>query len=262
MRTGERPERHVLQELGFTIAPVGEELHGTAAIVAEMWVPGTDVLRTSILASWADQLTGLLAVTALAGPVPVTLELDVHLYEPHHGTGRITGVGRLLKAGRAVIVAGADFTDAAGRPVATATATFMASPDRELRMPPGDGHLEVVAEPGGPLPAALAERAGCERSPGGVATLPRTDEGLNASGTVNGGLLALVAEEAVLSDAPGCVLATMAMRFLRPVRVGPAVARARLHAGVGRVQVTDEGRNGALAVLVTTRTWPAGHYAA
>jgi hypothetical protein len=53
-------------------------------------VPGTSRLRTSILATWADNLAGLLAVYAMAPRVPVTLDLDVH---PVTATAR-TFIGR------------------------------------------------------------------------------------------------------------------------------------------------------------------------
>ena len=46
-----------------------------------------------------------------------------------------------------------------------------------------------------------AERLGCERVHPGTAVLPRTDEVLNAAGTINGGLIAVAAEEAALSPA-------------------------------------------------------------
>ncbi len=111
--------------------------------------------------------------------------------------------------------------------------------------------------PGGPLAAPLAERAGCERLAPGVASLPCEGDRLNAAGTLNGGLIALVVEEAALSAAgrPEATLAVLSLRYLRPVRVGPAVARATVRAGVGEVVVTDRGRDDALAVLATTRTF-------
>jgi acyl-coenzyme A thioesterase PaaI-like protein len=74
--------RHILRELGFATRREGDEMHGTALITPEMHVPGRGHLRTSILATWADNLAGLLAVDAMAPRVPVTLELDVHLYRP------------------------------------------------------------------------------------------------------------------------------------------------------------------------------------
>jgi hypothetical protein len=45
----------------------------------------------------------------------------------------------------------------------------------------------------------------------------------------------------------------MALRYLRPVRTGPAVARADVHAGLGRVDVRDAGDDDRPAVTATTR---------
>jgi acyl-coenzyme A thioesterase PaaI-like protein len=46
----------------------------------------------------------------------------------------------------------------------------------------------------------------------------------------------------------------MALRYLRPVRVGPAVATARVIAGIGQVEVRDAGDDDRLAVVATTRS--------
>ena len=56
--------RHVLQELGWDVAPSEEgdgRMLGSAVVVPEMHVPGTSHLRTSILAAWADVVAGYLA---------------------------------------------------------------------------------------------------------------------------------------------------------------------------------------------------------
>jgi hypothetical protein len=47
----------------------------------------------------------------------------------------------------------------------------------------------------------------------------------------------------------------MSMRYAQPVRVGPAVARAEVDEGLGRVVVRDTGRDDRLAVIATTRTF-------
>ena len=41
------------------------------------------------------------------------------------------------------------------------------------------------------------------------------------------------------------------MRYLRPVRIGPAVASAQVRAGLGRVEVRDAGSDDRLAVAAT-----------
>ncbi|MFQ6226582.1 hypothetical protein [Nocardia sp. NPDC002869] len=107
------------------------------------------------------------------------------------------------------------------------------------------------------LEVPLAERAGCVRSAPGTAVLPRTDDGLNASRTVNGGLIALAAEEAILSLAPGSTLSTLGLRYLQPARVGPVVADATLRADVGRATLRDTGNSDRITTLATDRLFPA-----
>lgn len=245
--------RHLLNELGFTITRVGNEMHGAASITPEMYVPGTMQLRTSILATWADHLAGLLAIDSIAPRVPVTLELDVHLYRPAPGSGVIRGVGRTVKAGRSVFVAGIDFFSEGGEPIAIAAGSFMAAPDPSAKLPSKlstDGLLSEYR-----LSVPFAERAGCERRAPGVAALFRSEDGLNSSNTVNGGLIALVAEEAVLSLAPGDALCSLGLRYLQAVRVGPVVATAHVHAGLGQVELRDSGNDDRLSVTATARTF-------
>ena len=46
-----------------------------------------------------------------------------------------------------------------------------------------------------------------------------------------------------------------ALRYLRPARVGPVVAKADVLAGLGRVEVRDAGSDDRLAIVATTRTF-------
>ncbi|MGW5387367.1 PaaI family thioesterase [Nocardia sp. NPDC003963] len=251
--TAPRRRRHILLELGFATTLAGDELHGSATITPQMHVPGTERLRTSVLATWTDTVTGLLAALTLGPRVPVTLELDVHLYRPAPGSGEIRAVGRKIKAGRSVFVAEVEWT-VDGEPFAFGGGSFMVSPNEELRlpakmsidMPVSDRLLEVP----------LAERAGCVRRAPGIAELPRTDDGLNASRTVNGGLIALAAEEAVLSLAPGATLSSLGLRYLQPARVGPVLADATLRGDIGRAVLRDSGNQDRITTLATGRLFP------
>ena len=245
---------HILRELGFAVRPDGEELHGTASVTPYMQVPGTTCLRASILASWADMLCGLLSMRAFSGRVSVTLELDVHLYRPAPGSGTVTAVGRPVKAGRSVFVGEVEFADARGETFGFSAASFMAAPDTTLRTPRLTG-LEVPPPEEVRLSMPLAERADCKRQAPGMAVLHKCEDGLNAAKTVHGGLIALAAEEAALSLAPGTSLSSLALRYLQPVRVGPAVATARGRDGLGRVELRDSGHGNRLAVTATTRTF-------
>jgi len=247
--------RHMLNELGFRVWRVGAELHGSAEVTRSMHVPGTERLRTSILAMWADMLGGLLAVDVLAPRVPVTLELDVHLNRPAPTAGRVLAVGRQVKAGRSVFVAGVEFFDADGDLFGFSTGSFMVAPGSTLTM----SERTSVDAPPHPilLSVPLAERADCARRAAGVAEIQLSADGLNAANTMHGGLVAMVAEEAALSLSPGQTLCSLAVRYLNPVRVGPAVAVATTRGGLSQVELRDAGNDDKLAALVTARTFAA-----
>jgi acyl-coenzyme A thioesterase PaaI-like protein len=248
------PRRHhLLQELGFAIRPDGEALIGTAPVTPFMHVPGASSLRASILASWADMLCGLLAMRAFTDRVSVTLDLDVHLYRPAPGAGTVTAVARRVKAGRSVFVGEVEFADSDGATFGFSTGAFMVAPDTTLSaprvprydLPPLDVRLSMP----------VADRAGCKRQEPGMAVLHRSEDGLNGAKTVHGGLIALAAEESVLSLLPGRTLSSLAVRYLQPVRVGPAVATASVTDGLGRVELRDAGSEGRLAATATTRAF-------
>ena len=246
----------MLQELGFAVRQDGEVLRGAASVTPYMHVPGTAFLRASILASWADMLCGLLSMRAFNERVSVTLELDVHLYRPAPGSGTVTAVARQVKAGRSVFVGEVEFADSGGETFGFSAASFMAAPDTTLR-PPRLSSLDITP-PDVPLSMPLADRADCKRQAPGMAVLHRSEDGLNGAKTVHGGLIALAVEESVLSLAPGTTLSSLAVRYLQPVRVGPAVATASVRAGLGRVELRDSGSGERLAVTGTTRTFLLG----
>ena len=133
----------------------------------------------------------------------------------------------------------------------------MPAPDERLT-------LDIAAQrrPGRPAPRGqpsltvpFAERAGCAVRAPGVAVLGHSEESLNASNTLNGGLIALACEEAALSLSPGTTLASLDLRYLQPVRVGPAVAEAEVRHGLGRIEVRDAGNENRLCVVATSRTF-------
>lgn len=248
-----RLPQHMLSELGFGIRRIDGMLHGRAQIIPEMHVPGTESLRTSILAVWADMLSGLLAAGNMGGRVPVTLELDIHLHRAAPPAGVVRARGRPVKKGRTVFVASVEFSDDEDDVFAFGSASFMAVPDPQLRMPRALSF--DLPPPMQTLSVPLAERAGCQRLRPGVALLPRSEDGLNSSNTVNGGLIALAVEEAALSLSPGQTLCTLDVRYLQPVRLGPAVAEARTVHGLSQVEVRDRSMDDRLAAIATTRTF-------
>jgi acyl-coenzyme A thioesterase PaaI-like protein len=241
----------IVHELGFDSWDEGEEHHGVATVTPMMLAPETDVLRTSVLAMWADIVTGKLAVVALSPRVPVTLELGIDLYREPSGLDSVRAVGWVAKAGRSVVVSTTVLTDGHGAPVGVAHGSFMAAPGMVAEW----DESQLESPTGASLSVPFAERAACTREATGVARIPLPPGGGNAVGTLNGGLLALVAEEAALSARSARGLSHLALRYLRPVRTGPAIARAEVLGEVANIEIRDEGDGGKLAVLATAHLW-------
>jgi len=243
--------QHILSELGFGVRSTDDGLEGSASIIPEMHVPGTDHVRTSVLAVWADMVTGLLAAKHMVDRVPVTLELDIHLFRPAPSAGAVHATGRPVKKGRTVFVASVDFADDDGDIFAFGSASFMAVHDRTVRLP--DALSFDLPPPMQTLSVPFADRAGCRRVEPGVVVLERSEDGLNAANTMNGGLIALAVEEAALSRSPGHTLCVLDVHFLQPVRNGPVRARARTRNGLCQIDVHDHGSHDRLAAIATAR---------
>jgi acyl-coenzyme A thioesterase PaaI-like protein len=242
-----------LRALGFMTRAEGDLVIGDAPITPEMWIPGTQVLRTSVLSIWADVAAGHLAVFTYHPRIPVTLDLDVHLYRQPVGTGWIEARASIVKAGRSIVVARVDLT-LDGEPLGVAGCSFMVSPDPEHLAPGGfevntqgsRGHLEVP----------FAERVGATQAAPGVGEVPLRLGNMNAVGSIQGGLVGLAVEEALLSVAPGSVMTSLSLRYLRPYRVGPARATVELSDDLAVVRVTD-GDDAKLSSTATARFQPA-----
>lgn len=243
----------IFREFGLVLEADGDDLIGRADVVPTMLVPGSDVLRLSVLAVWADTIIGLIAMQAIAPRVPATLELDLHLFAPVSNCTSVHMRARLIRSGKSVLVFTVDFADEAGRPLGFGTSLFTALPDPNISIPPGNWALKRFARSSGELLQPLAERVRCERLEPGVASLPWAHDTQNTARAINGGILAIAIEEAALSLATGQqTLSSLIIRYLRAVRTGPAIARARLNEGLGQVEVVDAS-NDALAIAATIR---------
>ncbi len=63
----------------------------------------------------------------------------------------------------------------------------------------------------------------------------------------------------MLSLAPRASLCSLGLRHLAAVRTGPVVATARLHGGLGQMELRDSGHGSRLSVLATARTFSSHH---
>jgi len=72
--------------------------------VAEACVPGTSILRTSVIGTWADVIAGIIAGYAINPRIPLTLDLEVHILKPARVGTRIRSEATPVKVGRTVTV--------------------------------------------------------------------------------------------------------------------------------------------------------------
>jgi acyl-coenzyme A thioesterase PaaI-like protein len=243
-------------ELGLNMELAGDTLVGYAEVVPQLCVPEAGVLRPSVLLAWADSLCGSLATEQTLPQVCMTVDLNVRVVRPIPAGVSVHGTGRILKTGRVLTFTEATFmVDGSDEPAVFVLGTFVASPR------PGDVADSFVTQvtrgsktrrhnptPLVPITEILAAR---EIAPG-VMEADRNPRLLNWVDTIQGGAVALIAEEAALS-LPGAPVPTeLEVRYLRTVRIGPMRATAHAVGAFTRVDVVDVGndhRPAAVAVL-------------
>lgn len=242
-----------IAEIGYTHDP-DELSHARGTVVPELCVPETDVVLTSVLLTWADILAGPLATQATMPRVCMTNDLTVRLLA-RPPAGDVDLRGAVLKSGRTTT-----FTETwigpPDAPCAVAHGTFVASPRPQdvidLDM------LRGVRRERRALETPLPERLGVRVVERGVTEVERRDDLLNPADTLQGGVVALVAEIAALSLAGGGAIAReLDVRYLRATRVGPARATARRVArDLVEVRVVDAGAGDRLTAVAVVRTGP------
>jgi acyl-coenzyme A thioesterase PaaI-like protein len=239
-----------IRDLGIRTDVDGDGLVGRIEVVPELLAPGSDAVRTSVLLTLADVVAGKFANATTQPRISVTLDLDLHLTGPTGGFRPGDDVvcrSWVVRSGRRITVMGFDLTDVEGRSFGFGHAGFMASPDPAHEV---EGGFPLVALERFRLDRPLVERVGIERLGDGRVVVPDTIDNVNATMAIQGGLLALVAEEAVFAAEPDAMLRSMAIRYLRGFRDTRAVASADVRSGVARVDIVDEARGQVGAIVV------------
>jgi acyl-coenzyme A thioesterase PaaI-like protein len=209
----------------------GDVIVGGAIVQPAICVPGTVMPRISMLATYADNAGGLDASQSF-GSVAPTLDLSVHVVRSP-GAADLTYESRLLKVGRRVSVAETWFT-AAGEtdPYAVAISTFVivGEPDPGGVVLPS--HHDPPFSPPLPLETPIEDHAGITTVAPGVVDIEHRASVGNSRGTLQGGMVALVAERAceTLLAAEGVphVVTSIDLRYLSAMRVGPVRTTARI----------------------------------
>ena len=209
-------------------------------------MPGTEFPHASVMLTFADIVLGILSGFASAPRISLTADLRAQImYAPPFGPIEVEG--RLLKTGRTTTVGETTFSvPGADVPFAISFGTFIGSPR------PGDVRaveLTGYAEPRKALTLTqpFTDRLGIRIVEPGVADADHRPDLLNTSDSIQGGVLALIAEVAAQSLATAeagrtFVVDDLDIRYLRSARVGPARAQARL------LHLTDTRANVAIEI--------------
>jgi acyl-coenzyme A thioesterase PaaI-like protein len=228
----------ILAELGLRTRIDAEQVGGTALVVDELCAPATSVLRTSVLGTWADVLAGAVACEAIDPRIPLTLDLEVQVLQPIRSGTQVAMGSSAVKVGRTVILTETWFREEGDDALAAiAYLSFIASPDPGHVWPGERPRFQELARR--PLEQPLAQRFGSRIVAPGVVEVPHRGDGLNLSGAIQGGLVALGIEEAALSAAGvPAYLDSLLVRYLRP-SLADARAVAEAHGDRAVVRLAD-----------------------
>ena len=238
---------------GFDMSEDGMIMTGDATITDALRSTGSSLPRPSVLATIADCVAGVPACLATTPRLAVTLDIAVRIVSDRCGD-RLELAGEIVKMGRSTVAAEVRFSDPASHElVAHSYVTFMASPRPQDAAPPLIRGMRTT----GSMPISFPDYIGMEVVEPGVTEIEHGPFLQQASGTLQGGAVALLGELAAesLTGQPALDLDT---RYLSAVRQGPGRATAvSLGAGLVRAEVRDVGMDNRLAALVTARVAPA-----
>jgi acyl-coenzyme A thioesterase PaaI-like protein len=248
------PATMFVNDIGFTfdMSEDGMSMAGEATITDALRSMGTSLPRPSALATIADCVAGIPAFLATAPRLAVTLDIVVRIVADRCGD-RLELSGQVVKMGRSTVAAEVRFSDPARHElVAHSYLTFMVSPRPQDVAPPVARGMRTT----GSMPIAFPDHIGMRVVEPGITEIEHGPFLQQASGSLQGGAVALLGELAAESLTGRPVL-DLDTRYLTAVRQGPGRATAvDIGGGLVRAEVRDVGTDNRLAALVTARVAP------
>jgi uncharacterized protein (TIGR00369 family) len=260
------PETHFTRELGFSHELDEGIGRGWGWNVPELCVPGTQFPHIAVLLTLSDIVTGILAGVATAPRICVTADFRVRVLRAP-APGRYEMDGRLLRSGRTLTVGETVFVEADDpSPFAMAVGTFVASP-RPGDVRPEGFDVAPVHRERPTIATGFDERVAYVALEPGVGEVPLRPDLANATGSIQGGVVALLGEMAAHTLATTAadrtfVVDDLDVRYLRAARVGPARSSARLlqlddERATVAVEIRDTGMDDRLVAHVTAQCRPS-----
>jgi uncharacterized protein (TIGR00369 family) len=122
----------VNDHMGFVLEETGDPRNAVTFTweVPEEYCNSVGNLQGGVLAAFADAVLGASSWAHMpADRYPALAEMKISIFRPAAKGSRLTGTGRVLKAGGRVIFVEAEITDDAGRLVAKASGTEIPIPE-------------------------------------------------------------------------------------------------------------------------------------
>lgn len=240
-------------DIGYEFDLDGHDGVGVFHVSDALRVPGSPLVRISVLATVADILTGTPASRAVEPAAALTVDLTMRTYRAP-AADRLDMRGTIVKLGSRILVTEATFhepgrTDA-DAVVASCTLGFTASPRPQDMFRHPEKRRIPVSRPNMNRP--FAEQLGARVLAPGVVEIDRYPYVMQPYGTLQGGVVALLGElagESVL----GAPITGLEVRYLSAVRVGPArTTTTRVSPTTARVEVRDAGADRTTALIYAT----------
>lgn len=259
---------HFVQELGLDTIPGPDVWRGEASVPPVALAPGSGFPLASVFISYADVIAGSQVRAMTLPQMSVTVDMSLDVVDPGAISETVTEMSlesRILRSGRRAYVTQTDFFLPGRGLAAVCTGSFSAISRTVNALgddvePPPPRHQRARLE------TDLAARVGLEVLAPGRASLARRADLGNSTDSLMGGLTALVGETAALSAVAGqdgkqYLAERLHIRYLAPVRIGPARAEAEMVAGgagrrIVRVAIRDQARLEERAADVTVACVP------
>jgi uncharacterized protein (TIGR00369 family) len=253
-RAVNRVTRVSLREVGHPAAPKDTHVVGEVLALDHLRGARGDV-RVGALLTMADTVGGMCAgLAALPGWV-VSTNLMLRT-DPVRHVGPLALDGRVLRAGRTSVVIQVQIRDSGDGDRLIADGVLTSAVLDPAGGPPDFGRPMVMHAPDGPDPAVpVLEFFGIEPAGDGTVVMEITEGIKNPWGILHGGATAVLLDAAAAhAIGPDATTADVVMHFLRPGRVGPAVAHTQVlgerpDGHVVRVEIVDAGADDRVMVV-------------
>jgi uncharacterized protein (TIGR00369 family) len=247
-----------LREVDYPGTPMDTHVVGQVVDLDHLRGPGGNV-RAGALLTIADTVGGMCAGLASLPGWVVSTNLMLRM-DPGDHAGPLGLDARVRRAGRNAVVIQVAITDAGAAGAVIADGVLTSAVLVPEGGPPDFGRPMTLDAPPGPDPALpVLEFFGIEPVDATAVGLEITDRVRNPWGILHGGATAVLVDAAASHAIGGdAATADVVLHFLRPGRVGPAIARAeilgtRRDGHLLRVEVVDAGAgNRVMAVAVVT----------